>query len=278
MIVELHESFETLAALLSKLQDKLSSQNPTHWLPLTEQEEAQSNSITVLSDLLADLWYKGNQDGRETNARHGIVLANDEVITLIKQINNQKDLFKEVVKNTRAALTQPEWTEVFGKLGRTTSRETLHYSGLTRVHLRQCYRHIPLLDEFPKRIGFSWYVSGRSIKKLSVEAAEKALLALGEDKPHIQVQLQKLYQLPAHTELAQMQSLAPVVRANIVFEGSRKAMNTSLPIFVPNTQNTLPQFNKIELSPPEERNRKVRADLKVDPEPYLPSIRAHLYK
>ena len=77
MIVELHESFETLAALLSKLQDKLSSQNPTHWLPLTEQEETQSNSITVLSDLLADLWYKGNQDGRETKARHGIVLAYD---------------------------------------------------------------------------------------------------------------------------------------------------------------------------------------------------------
>src|SRR5690554_1680771 len=43
-------------------------------------------------------------------------------------------------------------------------------------------------------------------------------------------------------------------------------------------KNTLPQFNKIELSPPEERNRKVRADLKLDPEPYLPSIRAHLYK
>src|SRR5690554_7183698 len=33
----------------------------------------------------------------------------------------------------------------------------------------------------------------------------------------------------------QMQSLAPVVRANIVFESSRKAMNTSLPLFIPDT-------------------------------------------
>lgn len=278
MIAELHHSFVALTELLQQLKSKLLQQQPPHWLPLNTQEEASSNSLTVLADLLADVWYQGNQDGRVTRARHGIVLINDELIALIKKINLQKDHFKNTVKSTRAELTQSQWLEEYGKLGQANLRDAMHYSGLTRVHLRQCYRHIPLLDEYPQTIGFSWYVSGRSIRKMSVDAAEQALIALGEEKIHIKLQLQKLQQLPAYANLAQMQSLAPVVRANIVFENSRKAMNTALPIFIPNTGKGLPKFNKIELTPPEARSRKVRADSKVDPEPFLPSIRVHLYK
>lgn len=278
MIIELHHCFTHLTQLLSELQTTLLEQKPTHWLPLTSQEEAYSDSLNVLTGLLGDLWYQGNQDGRATRARHGIVLANEEVIALVKLINQQKDHFKEAVKTARSELTQPQWLEEYGKLGQSNLRDALHYSDLTRVHLRQCYRHIPLLDERPTQIGFSWYVSGRSIRKLSIADAEQALLALGEEKPHIRIQLQKLGELPVHTELAQMQTLAPVVRANIRFKHSRKAMNTSLPLFVPDLGNGLPSFNKIELTPPETRTRKIRADSKVDPDPFLPSIRAHLYQ
>ncbi len=277
MILELHHSFGQLSELLSELQTKLLKKKPTHWLPLNSQEEAYNDSLQILTSLLGDLWYQGNQDGRETRARHGIVLADDDLIILINKINKQKDHFRNSVKTTRAELTQSQWLEEFGKLGQANLRDALHYSGLTRIHLRQCYRHIPLLEEHPKTIGFSWYVSGRSIRKISVETAEQALIALGEDKPHIKLQLQKLQQLSSYANLAQMQTLAPVVRANIVFENSRKAMNTSLPIFIPDTGIGLPKFNKIDLTPPEARSRKVRADLKVDPEPFLSSIRAHLY-
>lgn len=278
MITELRHSFDRLSELLSQLQNKMLQSKPTHWLPLTAREEAYNTSLQVLTDLVSDLWYEGNQDGRETRARHGVVLVNAELCALIKEINLQKDHFRNTVKTTRAALTQPQWLEEYSKLGQTGLREAFHYSGLTRVHLRQCYRHLPLLDEYPHKIGFSWYLSGRSIRKLSVEAAEQALLALGEDKAHIKLQLQKLRQLPAHQNLAQMQNLAPVVRANIVFENSRKAMNAPLPLFIPDTGKGLPKFNKIELTPPEQRSRKVRADVKVDPEPFLSSIRAHLYR
>lgn len=278
MIVELHHSFEQLTELLNQLQSKLLKKKPVHWLPLNSQEEAYSDSLQVLTGLLSDLWYQGNQDGRETRSRHGIVLADNDLTELIKLINQQKDHFRNAVKRTRTALTQTEWVEEYGKLGQSNLRNAMHYSGLTRVHLRQCYRHIPILEEHPQTIGFSWYVSGRSIRKMTVDAAKQALIALGEDKPHIKLQLQKLQQLPAYADLAQMQSLAPVVRANIVFEKSRKAMNTALPIFIPDIGKGLPKFNKIDLTPPETRSRKVRADLKVDPDPFLPSIRAHLYK
>lgn len=278
MIVELHHSFEQLTELLNQLQSKLLKKKPVHWLPLNSQEEAYSDSLQVLTGLLSDLWYQGNQDGRETRSRHGIVLADNDLTELIKLINQQKDHFRNAVKRTRTELTQTEWVEEYGKLGQSNLRNAMHYSGLTRVHLRQCYRHIPILEEHPQTIGFSWYVSGRSIRKMTVDAAKQALIALGEDKPHIKLQLQKLQQLPAYADLAQMQSLAPVVRANIVFEKSRKAMNTALPIFIPDIGKGLPKFNKIDLTPPETRSRKVRADLKVDPDPFLPSIRAHLYK
>lgn len=278
MIFELHHSFKLLTDHLSELHNKLLKQKPIHWLPLNAQEETYSDSLNVLTGLLGDLWYQGNQDGRKTRARHGIVLADNELLEMVKKINQQKDHFRKTVKSTREELSATEWVEEYGKLGQVNLRDALQHSNLTRVHLRQCYRHIPLLEEHPQTIGFSWYVSGRSIRKLSVEQAEEALIALGEEKPHIKLQLQKLNQLPAYADLAQMQSLAPVVRANIVFESSRKAMNTSLPLFIPDTGTGLPKFNKIELTPPEVRSRKTRADSKVDPEPFLPSIRVHLYK
>lgn len=278
MMPELRHSFEQLTKLLGELQNTLTQQQPIHWLPLNAQEQACSDSLSFLTELIGDLWYQSNQDGRETRARHGIVLVNADTLALINRINQQKDDFRKKVKLTRLELTKSEWLEEFSKLGQANLREALRQTGLSRVHLRQCYRHIPVLEQQPKTINFSWYVSGRSIRRLSLSAAEQALLALGEEKTHISLQLQKLRQLPIGSELAQMQSLAPVVRANVFYEGSRKAMNTALPIFILDTGKGLPKFNTIDLSPPEERSRKIRADLKVDPEPFLPSIRAHLYK
>ena len=37
-------------------------------------------------------------------------------------------------------------------------------------------------------------------------------------------------------------------------------------------------INRIDLEPPQGRTRKERADQKIDPAPFLPSIRVHLYK
>jgi hypothetical protein len=85
-------------------------------------------------------------------------------------------------------------------------RNQLYYTGLGRIHLKQLYRHIPILTHRPEKIGFTWYSNGRSIKKLTITQAQNKLLAMGEEKSHIQQQLQKLNTLPEHEILAQTQT------------------------------------------------------------------------
>src|SRR5690606_28786475 len=283
MIRELHEAFARLADELSQLQLELLRQRPAHWLPLSAQEQLISDSLTVLTGLITDLWYEDGQDGRETRSRHGLVMITADIAEHVRRINQCKDAFKQAVLKARAELSEVEWREEYGRLGQPDGlRESLHFAGLSRVHLRQCYRHLPLLEHRPVKVGFSWYVNGRSIRKLSVAQAEQALLALGEDKPHIQVQLQQLHQLPAHTPLAQIQTLAPVVRANMVFADDapqpRKAMNVPLPLFIVDTGAGLPAFNEIDLLPPPGRTRRERSDQKIASEVFLSSLRIHLYR
>lgn len=266
MIRELHHSFQQLRDAVQKLQAMLHNAQPKHWLPLTEFEQAHSNSLAVLSDLIGDLWYQdGKQDGRETRARHGLVLIDEPIAEHILHINHLKDDFKYQVQQARLELKEHGL------------REAMQASEMARVHLRQCYRHLPLLEERPQRIGFSWYTNGRSIRKLTAPQVEKMLFDLGAEKPHIQQQLNKLYALPEHTDLAQVQTLAPVVRANLVFQESRKAMNAPLPLFILDNGHGLPEFNQLGLDIPEGRTRKARADQKIEPEPYIPSLRVHLY-
>lgn len=283
MIRELHQSFNALASALSTLQSELLRTQPPHWMPLSAAEQHISTGMQLLTSLITDLWYeRADQDGRETRSRHGIVMVNAHLTEQIRQVNACKDAFRLAVQKTRAELDSVRWKEECARLGQPEGlRDAMHFSGLNRVHLRQCYRHLPLLEHRPDKIGFSWYVNGRSIRKLSVAEAEKMLLALGEHKPHIQLQLHKLQQLPAHTALAQIQTLAPVVRANMVFSQApypRKAMNVPLPLFIPDQGQGLPAFNEIDLTPPPGRTRQQRSDQKVDPEPFLPSLRIHLYR
>lgn len=282
MITELVSRFEQLQQALGLLAQHLSETQPAHWLPLQDSEIALGlQPLTLANDLLTDLWYRDQQDGRETRSRHGLILADEQSRSLIATINQAKDDFRAAVQLEKQDL--PRWKESYRRLGEQPSslRNKLAIAGLTRVHLKQCFRHIPLLEQAPRKVGFSWYVNGRSIKKLTLSQAESLLLELGEHKPHIQIQLQQLGKLSPATLLAQTQALAPVVRANLVYGSGnatkRKAMSVSLPLFIPDTQSALPEHNRISSDPPPGRTRQARGDQRISDEPFLPSIRAYLY-
>jgi hypothetical protein len=282
VITELVSRFEDLQQVLAQLSEHLTQTQPAHWLPLQDSEIALGlKPLSLATDLLTDLWYRDQQDGRETRSRHGLILADTRCRTLITDINQAKDDFRAAVQLEKQDL--PRWKESYRLLGEHPSslRNKLAIAGMTRVHLKQCFRHIPLLAQAPRKVGFSWYVNGRSIKKLTLSQAEALLLELGEHKPHIQIQLQRLGQLPPATRLAQIQTLAPVVRANLVYNNGdeviRKAMSVSLPLFIPDTQPTLPEHNRISSEPPPGRTRQARGDQRISDEPFLPSIRAYLY-
>ena len=283
MILPLNDCFDAMMQSLAAVRSGILQSRPPHWLPLTSQEGASGMTpLRLLADLVTDVWYRDGQDGRETRSRHGLVLAGDTLIAQIRNANQCKDEFRNAVNRVQEQLDKADFNDHLSGLGKrhTSLRESLHFSGLSRLHLKQCYRHLPLLEQPPLQVGFSWYAHGRSIRRIRTEEARQKLLALGEDKPHIRIQLAKLNALPATQPLAQVQTLAPVVRANLLYPDDaprrRQAMNVALPLMIPG--EVLPAFNEIPPQPPEERTRQRRSDQKISDEPYLPSIRVHLYQ
>lgn len=283
MITELKSQFDVLNSSLKDLSQHLHDERPNHFFPLSDTEQQiHSDSTGWMTDLLTDLWYRNpDQDGRETRSRHGIVLATEETLRLVHRVNENKQTFATVARQIKAD-SQRTWKEASVQLRSSSSsfRDLAGNSGMSRVHLRQCTRMIPVIEDKPKSCRFTWYNNGRSITRLTVEEAHRMLLNLGEEKQHIQVQLQTLAQLPANTPLARIQTLAPSVRANLVFRDSRKAMNCPLPLFVAadSAKEPLPSYKDVPLQPPEGRTRKNREDNRISDTPLLPSIRVYTYE
>jgi hypothetical protein len=280
-------AFDDLAFGLAKFCDLLNKQQPQCWVALSEDEQ-NLDPLKKARSYYQDIWYRDQQDGRETRSCYGLVMASEATIILAQEINLAKDSFKALVQKIQKT-DKDLWLSHKAQLNtrHKTLRNQLYYTGLGRIHLKQLYRHIPILTHHPEKIGFTWYSNGRSIKKLTVAQAETKLLAMGEEKTHIQQQLQKLRLLPQHEILAQIQTQVPVVRANLVFkllnekghaETIRKAMNVSLPLLVPQQNNRLlPAFNRIDEQPPSTRTRIARSDFKICEEVFLPSLRVHRY-
>src|SRR5690606_30317550 len=123
----------------------------------------------------------------------------------------------------------------------------------------------------------------RSIKKINRHQAEQLLLKKGQDYG-IQLQLEKLYRLPANSTLAIIQELAPHLRANIVFhqdthhDNERMMIKGPVPILYPQNETyPVPLYTKPSLKKTKDSERITRNDMKIDPEPYLPALRAHRY-
>ena len=279
--------FDDLVLSLGDFCNELKIQQPHCWVALSEDEE-QLKDLNKARSFYQDIWYKDQQDGRETRSCYGLVMADEHLIKLATKVNIAKDTFKALVQQVQKN-DKDKWLSDKALLNtrHKNLREQLYYTGLGRVHLKQLYRHIPILASRPEKIGFTWYSNGRSIKRLTIAQAQTKLLAMGEEKPHIQQQLQKLNTLHEHEILAQIQNQVPVVRANLVFkqldekghaETIRKAMNVSLPLLVPEENNKLlPVFNRIEDKPPSARTRIARSDFKICEEVFLPSLRVHRY-
>lgn len=284
---DLVAAFDHITLGLRDFCQQLKKSTPHCWVALSDDEQ-DANHLMVACSYYQDIWYKDQQDGRETRSCYGLVMADETLISLAQQVNTAKDTFKALVQRIHKT-DKDFWLSQKALLNTRHSnlKNQLHYTGLGRIHLKQLYRHIPILPQRPEKIGFTWYSNGRSIKKISIVEAQTKLLNMGEEKPHIQQQLQQLNTLPEHEMLAQIQTQVPVVRANLVFksinekghsETLRKAMNVSLPILVPQEHTPLlPMFNQISHQPPLERTRIQRNDLKICQDPFLPSLRAHRY-
>ncbi|MFG6160110.1 DNA replication terminus site-binding protein [Halomonas sp. 1390] len=234
---------------------------------------------------LLDVWYQDGQDGRATRAHVGLVAADERVMEAAHEVNATKQAFAALLAEIRREVPSliPEIKAVL-PFRHPALHDHLRGTGLARLHLKQCWRSIPLAEAPLARVRLAWYSSGRSIKRLTVREAERKLLALDSDAPHIRIQLRQLAGIPDGEPLAQVQTQAPLMRANLFYREpledgrSRRAMNVALPLFVPSPEGRLPDHNCPPPTPPASRTRARRRDERLEDEAFLPSLRVYRYR
>lgn len=282
LLSELETTFDTLNAATNALCQHIEHNPPRIW---QLAPEPSTTPAAWLCHALTDFWYTDGQDGRVTRNYIGIVAADAALMEKIHAVNTAKDAFGALIGQIKH--THPEQlSSLKASLPARSSllNEHLRADGLIRLHLKQCWRRVPVVKDPVARVRMAWYTSGRSIKRLTVAEAERMLLKLDTDAPHIRIQYQQLAALPSDEPLAQVQLQAPVMRANLFYvepleDGRvRQAMNVPLPLFVSDHAGRLPHINQPPAQPPVTRTRAKRRDTKLEETPYLPSLRIYRYQ
>lgn len=287
--IEVLESFTALVTSLSNLSAAIKQED--HLIAWIQEAPSLFPFPIGLSSrekammIFNQLEYLNHQAPREILICAGFIGATPPTLSLAHQVNACKDRFKQSIlalKNARIMKSDPLITQAFETfLSRTSpTAYTLKKMGLARLHLKQCYRKIPILPHAPLKISWTW-ANTRSIKKITVKEAQERLHKKGKDLG-IQSQLLKLSTLSAQESLAIVQDLAPHLRANILFteqcEIQRMMIKGPIPIFFPAlAQTPYPDFKAPTQKSGRNEHRSKRSDVKLDPHPFLPAIRAHRY-
>lgn len=273
------ERLERFAAFVRRDRDLAA------WVSRTETEVAEQLDMRIKAiRLYRALWYEDARDGRETLTCPGIVGASEATLAAARDCNVAKDRFKTAVLALKA-LDRLDRREAMADLHRRQESlaRTMERMGAARLNLKQAYRHIPLLDRRPLKIGFTWSKQGRVIQRTSLAAARR-LLEQRAETPQIRLELQRLAQLSDGEMLARVRGVCPHLRANLVFVAQdgpgarRRLMQAPLPILVPlQAGHPLPDFVPVAPEPPV-APRLRRADVRIEDEPLLPSVRIHRYR
>lgn len=279
LLAELELAFDRLIESTEALLEAYAASPSEAW---AFQAEA---STEWLRRALLDFWYTDGQDGRATRSHVGLIAADDILMARVAEVNATKAEFAKRLARIKAE-HPPLLAEAKAVLPfrHPQLHDHLRGSGLARLHLKQCWRAVPVAEAPVARVRLAWYSSGRSIKRLTVREVEKKLLALDSDAPHVRIQLRKLAALPSSEPLAQVQRQAPLMRANLFYcepleDGrTRRAMNVALPLFLPAPRGRLPDHNQPPAAPPQSRTRARRSDEKLEDTPYLPSLRIYRYR
>ncbi|TVU73774.1 MULTISPECIES: hypothetical protein [Cobetia] len=239
---------------------------------------------------LQDVWYQDGQDGRVTRPYLGVVAAGSAVIDAVAELNLAKErlarLFAELREKYPEQLSELKAILPFRHPG---LNQHLRGDGLARLHLKQCWRRVPVAEASVARVRFAWYSSGRSIQRISVADCEALLMKLDTEAEHVRLQLRLLAGLPPDEILTRIQPQAPLMRANLFYREpvlrddgeaprTRRALNVSLPLFLPHDDLRLPSLNQPPSTPPTERTRARRGDVRIEDEPFLKSLRVHRYR
>lgn len=283
--IELLDCFEQLLQTLDSFCIAIRQDDLPVWVSHTAAELDDVLTMRLKTiQLYRALWYEGSEDGRETLTCPGIVGASPATLIAAQSCNVAKDRFKAATLALKK-LGRVEAKAVMTDLHRRQQSVALamRRMGAARLNLKQAYRRIPLLEECPLKIGFTWSRQGRVIQRTSLEEAQR-LLEQRVETPQITMERRKLAELGSDEVLARVRSVCPHLRANLVFAASdhsgvrRRLMQAPLPILVPlPSGQSLPEFAPVAPEPPVSPRLR-RADVRIEDEPFLPSVRIHRYR
>lgn len=285
LLAELEAAFDALIECAEALAAHFAASPAACWIFGEPEPVSPQRATEWLRQALLDFWYQDGQDGRATRAHVGLVAADEAMLDKVATANAAKAAFAALLARIReeAPGLIPEAKAVL-PFRHPALHDHLRGQGLARLHLKQCWRAIPVAEAPLARVRLAWYASGRSIKRLTVREAEQKLLALDSEADHVRIQLRRLAGIPSGEPLAQVQRQAPLMRANLFFREPladgrvRRAMNVALPLFVPAPEGRLPDHNLPPPAPPEKRTRARRSDEKLEDAPFLPSLRIYRYR
>lgn len=280
-LFELEQALQQDAALGSWVQE-LTNTN--------EEALNDSNPRQRAFNMIHQLEYLPLQEPKEIIICAGFLGASEATLEIVRNLNKAKEAFKKAIlalKSQKISLQDELLNNQFNQSHPQRNSETakiLKKSGLAQLHLKQCYRLLPILPYAPLQIGWTW-AHTRSIKKITVTQAFDKLCQRSQKMQDtgIQMQIKKLTSLPDKTPLAIVQELAPHLRTNIILnnpKGDKKRImiKGSLPIFYPAHLDTpLPHFKPPRQKCDKNKDRVLRSDVQLDPVPFLPAIRVHRY-
>jgi hypothetical protein len=284
--IALLDSFEALLVQLDTFGTAVRRDSTLPaWVSRTEAELTVNLDMRLKAiQIYRALCYQESQDGRETLTCPGIVGASLDTLAAAHACNAARDAFKAAVLALKV-LGRIEANAAMADLHRRQDSvaAAMRRMGAARLNLKQAYRHVPLLEERPLKIGFTWSRRGRVIQRTTVAAARR-LLEQRAETPQVLLELQRLAEIGGDEILARVRGVCPHLRANIVFtdrDGSgvrRRLMQTPLPILVPlRWGEPLPEFVPVAPEPPVNLRLR-RTDVRIEDEPFLPSVRIHRYR
>ncbi|WP_235603134.1 DNA replication terminus site-binding protein [Piscirickettsia litoralis] len=166
--IDVINAYEALNQALSNLEHAINNdQHLPSWIEGNPSAPRQSSYQAI-----GQLEYLSDQPPKETLICAGLIAASPQTLDCVKQVNEAKVQFKQAMLALKAAkitVHDPALVSHFESHLQTRSKGTrshLQKMGLARLHLKQCYRKIPLLEERPNKISWTW-AHTRAIKRIS---------------------------------------------------------------------------------------------------------------
>ena len=269
----------TLKSTLKQLEDQtqlLCDQLTSHLVVCANRPGpflTGDRALSLARDIYRNIWVEDQAtDARETPVVIGALAADSEALQCAAEINRYKDQLKNQLTELREQLSRG-----LSRAGSDKAfRRYLSEIGLGRLSLRQVYRHIPILNDSPKSIAFSFSTKGKSVKRILVSEAVNLLQRSGFSGAHIDAQMDRLMELPGHYMLAQVQHLAAYYKANIRYsDGRRETLPVFLPILFPSSSESVMLPDVLHEA---QRASKARRDHTLEDTAYIPSLRLYRYQ